>query len=230
MLGRLLLLALYSALLTFLGAAFVSNFLMRPASTAGWGRPPVDRPAVVQSHSTEAPRVDSERGNVWVGVPGPVSPADLRLTLLRYGEPVPISEREKLDRVEADRVQGAPLPPGFYVVRFTYLGVALPDEVTQVSPGQRLVLRPREEEMAKIEYRSAIDGATYQDADIPHFRRVLELDPHHAGAHLQLAAYELLRGSPASVRKHLAAARRLHPDNPEADRVERLLWKLHGRS
>lgn len=229
-LWKLLLLALCSGLLTFFGTAFVTGFLMHRPPNARGGRAAGAFPVSVQSRPPEARHPTSERGNVWVSVPAPVSAADLRLTVLQFGEPAPFSAREKLERVEVDRVQGAALPPGFYVVRFAYLGIALPDEVAEVRPGQRLLLRPREEELAKIEYRSAIEGATYRDADIPHFRRVLELDPNHGAAHLQLAAYELLHGSPAAVEKHLAAVRRSHPKDPEAERVEHLLWRLQGRS
>jgi cytochrome c-type biogenesis protein CcmH/NrfG len=48
-------------------------------------------------------------------------------------------------------------------------------------------------------------------------------------AHLQLAAYEMAHGSRSAAERHLAAARRLEPHNPDAVALARLLRKQKNR-
>jgi hypothetical protein len=91
-----------------------------------------------------------------------------------------------------------------------------------------LALSPRE--LAEIEYEAGVDSAAAnRDSDVGYFQRVLQLDPDHVNAHLQLAAYGLIRGSAQDVETHLAAVRKVAPRNASASEIERLLRRLKNQ-
>jgi hypothetical protein len=174
-------------------------------------------------------RVAAEAGTMAVEFPAGAHPDEFRTTLLRFGE-VARSEGKALDRLTADELAVTPVEPGIYVARHRYLGRPLPDSVVRITPGTPAVIRPAARDLAEAEYRLGIDTDLQGKAGVEHFRRAVKLNPDHVQAHLQLAAYELLSGSPGAVKAHLAAVRRVEPNNPEAKRVARILRQRVARS
>jgi hypothetical protein len=172
--------------------------------------------------------VGEETGRAAVIGPRSVSPDLLTVSLMRYGDTARATDGTPLARVPIRALEGKRLEPAPYVVQFEYRGQRVDGGVASIQPGEQIKLRVPTAALADIEYRSGLRHVR-QGGDIPYFRRAVRLDPAHVAAHLQLAAYELLRGSPRRARQHLAAVRRKEPGNPYAARISRMLQQRGGR-
>lgn len=162
----------------------------------------------------------------FVSVPElPILPQGrLRVSLLRAGDYAKSVDGEVVNALLPQVLARRGLPPGIYGAIFRYRGHPLPALVAEVRSGSRTTLAPPLRALAAIEYREGLEQAgTGPNPDVSYFRRVLRLQPNHVNAHLQLAAYELVRGSRYLAQWHLDAVRRADPGNADAARVQRLL-------
>lgn len=167
------------------------------------------------------PSATISAGSLMLDLPRSVVAREFRTTLLRMGE-IARSGNWVVDRLPPDELASIPLEPGVYVARFRYLNQALPDSVVQVKL-EGTTVQPSRRDLAEAEYNAGIARDGRGNAGVAYFRRAVALNPSHVKAHLQLAAFELLSGSPRRVRQHLAAVRKVQPRNPDAKRVEALL-------
>jgi hypothetical protein len=169
-------------------------------------------------------------GSIRLQTPAEAPQALMRVSVLRSGEYARGTGGGVLSQVPPERLAETELAPGWYVVILRYRGTPVSGIVAQVGPGRQAPVTVPREELAAIEYQAGLRASGEGGAaDVPYFRRTLAMDPDHLNAHLQLAAYALLRGAPREVRTHLAAVRRVSPGNPHAARVERLLNEKEGR-
>jgi len=195
------------------------------AAPPGEPAPRASAPRAAQAPKpAEPPAKRAQTGNVLVQAPRGIAPAELRVSLLRFGEVARAADGRPVSNLAPAQLRAVHLEPGIYVARVNYRDLSLPELVADVTAGEPSPLAITTTALAEAEYaaglRASEKGGT---ADIPYFRRAVRLNPGHLDAHLQLAAFELVNGSRRSVQGHLTAVRRIDPDNPDAARVERLL-------
>jgi hypothetical protein len=190
-------------------AATVLLSLLGPAST-----PQV--PSTV--HQPEA------AASVFLDLPNGADPRELRVTVLQAGRLAKSERGKPIRNLDPAELSVVGIRPGLYAARVTYRGKAAEDLTLQAAAGVRKVLPLSGRKLAGIEYAAGEAADRLHEGDgIPYFRRTVQLDAKLIPAHLQLAAYELVHGSPDVVKAQLNAVRQLDPKNNDAAAVEKLL-------
>jgi hypothetical protein len=157
-------------------------------------------------------------------VPAGADPGEVRVTLLQSGRPVQANGGATMRELDPSTLLAATFKPGLYVARVTYRGKPADDLTLRAAPGEPNVLPLAGPKLAAIEYAAGEAADRLHEGDgIPYFRRAVQLDRRHVPAHLQLAAFELVHGSPDAVKAQLTTVRQLDPGNKDAAAVEKLL-------
>lgn len=199
----------------FAGFALLSLLERPPSPKLPVGQVPVTAPGP-GTLSLEAP-------------PGTAVDA-LRVTLLESGKPAVSADGKKMARLTADELHQQAVKPGLYLARIFYRGKPVVDLAVKATSGVEGVIPLPGRKLATAEYDAGIAADSRRAGDgIPYFKRTAQLDERHVDARLQLAAYELLKGSVENVRAHLATLKRLDPDNREAAAIARILRERQRR-
>jgi hypothetical protein len=175
-----------------------------------------------------APNVAPLPGLLSVRIPAGIDPALLSATVMRDHQLAEGLDSKRLDQVMASTLAAQPLRAGVYQLRFLYRKKLLAEMTAEVRASECVIIQPPDRELADIEYEAGLRSQGSPE-EKGYFRRVLLLDPNHVNAHLQLAAYEMVHGSPSAAERHLAAVRRLDPHNADAVALARLLRKQKNR-
>lgn len=189
------------------------------------------KPGGVDRLASQPALKSATEGRLVVEVPSALPSGSLWVTVLQNGKTVKSPGGELLERKSPEKLGGVSLAPGSYTVRFVYRRTPLREVRAEIRKSEDSVVQPSRWQLADIEYSAGEAAAktggqgVYGDTDVAHFQRTLKLDPDHVNAHLQMAVYELLRGTPMEVRQHLESVRRIAPRHAELPKIEALLEK-----
>jgi hypothetical protein len=183
----------------------------------------LEKPHTASLPGGRLPQMDTN-SSLDVAAPAGVVTRGLRFTLLQSGHPAVAVSGKVLRAADLGALQDEPVRPGLYVARVFYRGKPVADVTVTAKAGVKQVIPLPAGKLAGVEYSAglAADGAK-AGSGIPFFRRAAQIDARAVPPRLQLAAYELLHGSPDRARVELREIRKIDPANKDAAAVERLL-------